>query len=133
MAAADGLLDFADRVPRLRVDGHVRAEFTRQRQFLVGDVHRRDVQPHRLGVLHGEVSEAADARDDHPLPRTSVGLFKPLVGRHTGAKDGRRLDKAETVGQARDVGRRREYVLGESAVHRVAGVLLKGAERLPTR
>ena len=58
---ADFLLQVGSRIGVARVDRDGRAQASRQRELLVVHVHRRDVQPHRLRVLHRHVAQSADA------------------------------------------------------------------------
>ena len=97
----------------------------------VVDVDRGDVQAHRPGVLHRHVAEPADARDHHPVAGLGVGHLQTLVDGDAGAEDRRDLDEVDVGRQVADEVRVGHHVFGEAAVHRIAGVLLALAERLP--
>src|SRR5687767_8068045 len=79
------------------------------------------------------MAQAANARNDNPVSRLRVSLLDSLVGSDTRAKQRRRLDEIQTFRQTRDVGGRREHVRREATVNRVAGVLLRLAQRFPAR
>ena len=59
-------------IRRLGIDRHFGARRTSQRKLVLGDVEGGDMQAHRLGVLHGELPEAADPGDCEPLSRASL-------------------------------------------------------------
>jgi hypothetical protein len=90
------------------------------------------MQAHRNGVLNRDVTKAADTRDREPLSGPCVGHANALVYGDASAQDRRNLLEADLRRQMADVVRIREHVLGVSAVHRIARVLLIVTERLPT-
>src|SRR3989338_5417125 len=79
LRAADRRLDRGGGILLSGVDGHGRGEACRQIELAVVDVDRRHVEPHRLGVLHGHVTQAADAGDHDPLARLGLGRLQSLV------------------------------------------------------
>jgi hypothetical protein len=86
-AAAGRLKNIWHRVWRARIDRDVGARGSGERKLVRGDIKCRDVQPHRLGVLDGNVSEASDARDGDPFARPCLGFLKAfkLSRRHKGS------------------------------------------------
>lgn len=131
VGAADVALEHLHRVFLPGVDRQAGTELARQFQLGVVDVDGGDVQAHGPGVLHGDVAEAADAGDRHPLAGARVGLLEPLVDGDAGAEDRRDFSEFDVFRQNSDVVRVGQYVFGIAAVHRVAGVLLALAEGLP--
>ena len=87
------------------VDGQVRAEPLRQIELRLIDVERGDVEAHRLGILHGDVAEPADARNRDPFAGARFGFLEALVGRHSGAQDRRDLLEVGAGVQVADVSR----------------------------
>ena len=127
------LLNRCDRIRVAGIDGDLGAVVSREGQFRLVDVDGGDAQPHRTGVLHGDVSESTDPRDDHPLARRGVGHLQSLVHRDTGAQDRRHVGAVDAVGNPRCEPLIDEHVLAEAPVHRVAAVALVRAEGLPSR
>ena len=125
------LLHRFDDVGGLGVHGHLGAEALGQLEFGVVDVDGHHAQAHRAGVLHGDVSKAADAGDRHPLPRPRVRHLQALVDRDARARDGRDLQRVGVVRDARRIGGVDEHVAAEAAVDGVAAVLLALAQCLP--
>ena len=113
------------------VDGHLGAEVLGQGEFGVVDVDGHHPQAHGPRVLHGDVSEAADAGDRHPLAGPRVGHLQALVDGDACAQDRRNSERVDVVRDARRVGGVDEHVAAEAAVDAVAAVLLALAQRLP--
>jgi hypothetical protein len=67
----------------------------------------------------------------HPVVGLGIRDLEALVDGDAGAKDGGAFDEADIARQTPDIVGIGHDILGESAVHRIAGVLLLGAERLP--
>ena len=72
VGSADFLLEEGCGVLVLGVDGELGAERTSERELLIGDVDCGNMEAHGLGVLDGEVAEAADAGDDDPVAGLGV-------------------------------------------------------------
>jgi hypothetical protein len=77
------------------------------------------------------MAETADAEDGDQVGRPRARDLHGLVGRHARAGQRRSVEWVDAVRDGDDVLRVRVDVLGEPAVHRITGVLLRGAERLP--
>ena len=90
-----------------------------------------DVHAHRLGVLDRHVAEAADPRDHHPFAWPHLRLPETLVDGHSGAQDRSRRTPFKIVRQATNIGWIGERIFREAAVHGVAAVQLRAAQRLP--
>ena len=90
----------------------------------LGDVERHDMKAHRLGVLDRDMAEAADAGDRHPFAWPRLGLLQSFVGGD--ARTQNRCERGEVglFGQASDIGRRTDRVLGEAAIDAVAAIVL---------
>jgi hypothetical protein len=132
-AAARDLQDAFDSILCARVDRVLGAGHARQCQLVLGDVEPDRLQPHGLGVLDRDVSEAADARDHDPLPRPGVGFFQSLIGGDAGAQDRRNRGEIHVRRQARSKRGRSDHIFGKPAIHAIAGVVLMLAQRFPTR
>jgi uncharacterized protein len=95
-AAGDGAAEEADDGPnpeeQLAEDKQAHATLGAHLDYM------RDVQSHRLGVLHGQMAEPAKSRDRDPLPRLRFRLFDALVGRDAGAKDRGKRHEIRPVG-----------------------------------
>ena len=131
MGATDIALHHLGRIFLARVDGQAGAELARQLQLGVVDIHRDDVQAHGPRVLHGDVAEAADTGDRHPLAGARPGFLEALVHRHAGAKDRRNFQKIDVFRQDTDVVRISQHVFGVATVDRITGVLLALAQGFP--
>jgi hypothetical protein len=81
--------------------------------------------------LNRDVTKAADTRDRKPLSGPRVGHADSLVDGDASAQDRRDLLEADLRRQMADIVRISDHVLGVSAVHRIARVLLIVTERLP--
>jgi hypothetical protein len=128
----DALLSEGDRIFGRGVDDEVGAHLRGKLQLLLGDVDRENVQSHRLRVLDRQMTEAADAGDDHPLAGLNFGFLEPLVDGYSGTQDRRSLQELHLVGQDTDEAGLREDVFGIAAVDPIACIRLAFAERLPT-
>ncbi len=53
--AAESVMEIAARIDLQRVGRHLRAEAFRKLQLIVINIHRRHVQPHRVGVLNRQM------------------------------------------------------------------------------
>src|SRR6478735_860223 len=125
------LLDRLDRILGHRVDRVVGAEFLGQLQLLVHHIDRDDGRAGDLGVLHGQVTQAADAEHRDELARGGPRHLDRLVGGHagTGQRSGvQRVDAVRHVGDVVGVG---DGVFRVAAVATVAGVDLLLAEGFP--
>ncbi|MNV48683.1 hypothetical protein D3C71_1406020 [compost metagenome] len=131
MCATDFLLQERSRIGVARVDGDGRAQALGEPELAVVDIHRRHVQPHRLGVLHGHVAQATDAGNHHPVAGLGVGDLQALVHSDARAQDRRDIDEAHFLGQMADVIGIGQRVFRETTVHRIAAVLLRFAQRFP--
>jgi hypothetical protein len=78
------------------------------------------------------MAEPADSRNDDPVAGPGIGGLEPLVDRNPGAQDRRDLDERNVLGQMSYIVRIRHDIFGEASVHRIAGVLLLLAQRLPS-
>src|SRR5450830_800488 len=78
------------------------------------------------------MAQSANAGNNHPLPRTDIGLLDALVARHPGTNDRCRLTGIQRRRYMRDIFRIRQNVLGESAVARVATKLGLRAHGFPS-
>src|SRR5690606_11920432 len=112
------------------VDHVVGAEFAGQVQLAVGDVHRDGLGAERLGVLQGEVAQAADAGDEHPRGRARAGDLDRLVGGDAGAGQRGGVERVDAVGDRDHVVAVGQGVFGVGAVDRVAAVELLFAQGL---
>jgi hypothetical protein len=129
--AAAGAHDLRHGIGRTGVHGHVGTERAGQGQLFFADVERGHVQAHRLGVLHGQMTETADAGNRDPFAGSRLGFADALVGGDAGAEDRRQRGEIAALRQAGHVGRSADRVFGERPVHAVAAVVLALAERLP--
>jgi hypothetical protein len=84
-AAGGALFDGLIRIAMLGIDDKIGAQFGRQRQLAVIDIDRADPKPHHLGILNGQMPEAAGAGNDNPLARLRLGFLDALVGGDAGA------------------------------------------------
>ena len=132
MGAPDLLLDECRGVDVARVDGEICAQSLRERELGVVDIDGHDIEPHRLGILHGHMPETADARDRHPIAGPCVRDLQPLVDRHAGAQDRGDVDEPDIGRQVTDIVGIGENIFGKTAIHRIAGILLGLAERFPS-
>ena len=131
--AAAGLFDdLRRRIGRFGIHRHVGAGRAGERELLLGHVERRDMQAHRLGVLHGELPEPADPGDRDPLARPRLGLLDALVSGDAGAKDRRHFREIRIVWATARHKARPDHVLGEAAVDAVAGIVLRLTEAVPS-
>src|SRR6266568_4123041 len=86
----DGLVGSAQGLYRLGgilgrgVDGVLGAEFLGQSQFGVHDIDRGDRGARDIGVLDGQMPEAADAEDGDEIRGSSTRYLDRLVGGHPG-------------------------------------------------
>ena len=96
------------------VDHHGSAQPFGQCQFIVGHIHGRHIEAHRLRVLHRHVAQAADAGDHHPVTRFGVGHLQALVDRDAGAKHGRDIHRADVGRQMAHIVGIGHYILGKS-------------------
>ena len=78
-AAASGLDHGCDRVAVPGVEHRIGTQAFGVFKFAVVDVNRADVKTQRLGVLHPEMPEPANARDHDPFTRLGLGLLDALV------------------------------------------------------
>jgi hypothetical protein len=85
-----------------------------------------------LRVLNRKMPQPADAEDRGQVARASSGDFDGFVGRDTGARERRSVDRRDSFRHLDDVVLMGLDELGEAAVDRVSGVLLLEAERLPS-
>ena len=131
VGAADIALDHLHGILRACVDGQLGTQTLGQLQLGVIHIHRHHVQPHRLGVLHRDMTEAADAGDHHPLAGACTGDLEALVDSDTGAENRRDLVELDVLRQDANVVRVGQHVFGVAAIDRVAGVLLAFAEGFP--
>ena len=69
VGSSDLFLDDRARVGVARVHQHFGAVLPRELQLVIGDVDGRHPQAHGAGVLHGDVTEPADAEHGDPLAR----------------------------------------------------------------
>ncbi len=124
-------LDLGHHIHLGRVQRHVGTQGPRQRQLVLGNVHRHHMQAHRLGILHRHMPQPPDAADRHPLPGAGLGLLQALVDGHAGAQHRRGGAPVKALGQPAHIIRLGPHELRIAAVHRVAGHLLALAQRLP--
>jgi hypothetical protein len=99
VGSADLLLEEGGWILLFGVDGEFGTERTSELELLIGYVDCGNVEAHGLGVLDGQVTEAADAGDDDPVAGLGVGGLKALVDRDAGAHDRRDFDEANVLGQ----------------------------------
>ena len=130
VGSADFLLEEGCRILLLGVDGELGAERTSERELLIGDVDCSNMEAHRLGVLDGEVTEAADAGDDDPVAGLGIGGLEALVHRDAGADDGRDFDEADVLGKVSYVVRIGDGIFCIATVLGVAAELSLGAAGL---
>ena len=88
------------------------------------------MEAHGLGVLDGEVAEAANAGDDDPVAGLGFGGLEALVDRDASADDGCYVDEAYVLGEVGDVVGIGYGVLGVATVFGVATELCLGAAGL---
>ena len=129
MGAAGFLLDELGRIFLGRVHNQIRTGFFGQRQFVVVDVHGDHVRAeHFLGVLHGQVAQAAGAVDGNPLTGRSAGHFDGFIGGYAGAGDAGSLGGIEAFGHFYRIIGLHHAVGGHAAVDGVARVQYAAAE-----
>jgi hypothetical protein len=114
-----------------RVDGVRGAELFGELQLVLGDVYGDDSRSGDLCVLHGQMSEPADAEHGDEVGRPGTRYFHRLVGRHTGTRQRRGVERVDPVRDASHESSVRPYVLGITAVDEVPRVLLAPTQRLP--
>ena len=115
-----------------RVDGEIGAKVTRQRELVLGDIDRDDLQSHGFCVLDRDMAEPAGARDDDPFAGPRFKLLQSLVGGDARAQDRGDRRIIDVLGQLCCERSRGDDVFGETAVHAVAGVVLMLAQRFPS-
>jgi len=91
------------------------------------------VEAHGFGILNREVTEAADAGDDHPLAGAGIGGLETLVHGDARADDGCDIEEADVLGEMRYVVWIGYGVVRVTAVLGVATELGFGAAGLLTR
>jgi hypothetical protein len=121
----------AGRVVVAGVDDVHRTQLAGQLELLVLDVDRDDLRPGDPGVLHGQVTQPADAEHRDEVGGPHAGDLDRLVRRDAGAGQRSRVEGGDAVRDGHHVRRRGDGVLGVAAVDRVAGVALALAQRLP--
>jgi len=67
------------RVGRFGVHHHLRAGGAGERKLFLGDVEGRNVQAHGLGILYGQLAEAADPGDRDPLSGLRLGFLDAFI------------------------------------------------------
>jgi len=130
-AAAGRILHFRHDIVGPRIQRQVRAQRPGQLQLALANVQRDDMQAHRLGILHGDMPQPADAGNGHPFARLRFGLLQPLVDGDARAQDRRHRHEIDAVGQAAGKGRAGDRIFGVGAVYAVAGIMLPLAQRFP--
>jgi hypothetical protein len=130
VGSADFLLKEGCGILLLGVDGEFGAERTSELELLVGDVDCGYVEAHRLGVLDGQVTEAADTGDDNPVAGLGIGGLEALVHRDAGADDGRDFYEAYVLGKVSYVVRIGYRVIRIATVLGVAAEFCLGAAGL---
>jgi len=127
VGSADFLLEEGSGILVLGVDGELGAERTSELELLIGDVDCGYMEAHRLGVLHCQVTEAADAGDDDPVARLGIGGLETLVDRDAGAHDGCHFYEAYVLGKVSYVVRIGYGVIRIATVLGIATELCLGA------
>ena len=85
------------------MNGDVGTQCPCEGELLLRDIHRDDMQSHRLRVLHGDVAEPSDAGDHDPFTRPRPGFPDAFVGGHARAKNGRERGEVGPLGEPADV------------------------------
>ena len=71
-------LQFADRVLIDGVEGQIGAEIEGELQLVLVNVDPNNMQAHRLGVLHGHMTESAYAGDRDPIAWFGLQFLETL-------------------------------------------------------
>ena len=116
--------DRRGRVDGAGVDHGVGTQRLGQQQLVLVDVDGDDRRAGDLGVLHGEVTEAADTEHGDDVRRAGARHLDRLIGGHTGARQRRRLDRIDASGHVDDEVGLGDDVFAVAAVDAVAGVRL---------
>ena len=103
------------------------------RQFAFVDINRTNLQAHGFGILNGQMPQAADARDDHPLTRPRLGFFQAFVRRDARTDERRCSARRQAHRNVGHVVRVCHDVVGKTAVFGITAELRLGAHRLPCR
>ena len=113
------------------VHGVRRTELAGHRQLVLVDVDGDHGGPGDARVLHGHVSEPTHSEHGDDVRGTDLGDLHGLVGGDAGTRQRCGVKGIDALGNAHDVLRRGDGVVGVGAVASVAGVALVRAERLP--
>jgi hypothetical protein len=109
------LLDLCRGILLAGVDHVIGAEFPRHLELVVLQVDGDHGRALDLGVLHRQVTQAADTEDRAQLRRADLGALDRFVDRHAGAAQRRRVQRVHAVGHLHDVARIGGDVLGVPA------------------
>src|SRR6516162_9114517 len=106
-----------DHIRRGCVEANRGTKRFRKSQFLFGDVNRDDFCPQFPRDLHGDMTQAANAKDRQALARSYSGLLQRTMGGYTGTKERRRLNRRKSFGDFYGVAGRHFEKLREAAIH----------------
>src|SRR6185369_187246 len=114
--SAPTFLQFRYDVCSARVDVMMRAEFSRQRLFVVPSVDRDCFESHPPRVLNAEVSKSADALHGDHLARSRARIPKRVENRNARAHERTRFLSGQFIWNRSQHCRRRNHVLGVPTV-----------------
>src|SRR5271155_3036203 len=119
---------FLGDICRGRVQSCGGAESFGVRELFIGDINRGDGGTQARADLHGELTEAADAKDRQTLARLDFGVLQGAIHRDAGAEKRRGVAGGKLRGNFQRVAGRSFDEFREAAVHGDAGDLLFDAE-----
>lgn len=131
MGTADLLLQESRRVDVLRVDRELGTQPACEIELRIVDIDCCYLEPHRLGVLHRHVAQAANAGNGDPLTRSGIGDLQALIDSDACAQHRRDLDEAHVVRQMTHIIGSSKGVFRKAAVDRITRVLLRLAQGFP--
>src|ERR1039458_1255132 len=121
---------FLDNIYGRRVQRDGCAKASGMREFFVGDIDGSDDCSQPVPDLHGQVAQAADAKDRQTLAWLDLRVPQGTIDRDSRTEKGRSVDAGKFVWDFQGMTRRSLHEFCVSAVHGYAGNFLFDAEVL---
>jgi len=102
----------------------VRAELLRQYRHVGATANRRDLKPHVRGILHTEMTQAADTEHSHKIAGLRRCVSQGAECRDARAQQRRRIDQRQVVRDRHEPTRLCDHHFGISAIIMNAGIFL---------